>query len=256
MFKTPQEIQHMRDSANILSKVHGAIAANIHPGISERALNDLAEKAIAAHGAQPSFKGFNNFPAAICTSVNDKVVHGVPSSYILQQGDIISIDCGVYYRGFHADCAFTHIVGTITKESLHLLAVTKKALYVGIEAFKNGNTLGDVGHAIQSHVKNNGLYVIENYSGHGIGRRLHEPPLVHNVGTPGKGTIIREGMVVAIEPIVAIGTPVAYEAKKWHVHTKGKQLACHFEHTVAIVNGKTEVLTTFDYINNAKKLYE
>lgn len=256
IIKTPRQIATMRQSAHILSKVHGHIADAIKPGVSKIAINDVAEEAIYAYGGKPSFKGYQGFPAATCICVNDEVVHVIPDGYVLQEGDIVTVDCGVLYDGFHSDSAFTHRVGKVAKELLDLLSVTKAAMYKGVEALQVGNRIGDVGHAIQTHVEKHGYAVVRDYVGHGIGRQLHEDPVVPNYGKPGDGVPVHEGMVVAIEPMVNMGSHEVYEDGEWNVLTIDGKPSCCFENTVAVVEGKPVLLTNFDYIEKRKNYDE
>ena len=246
--KTSKEIAHMRESAEILNKAHGEMAKMIAPGVTTLALDECAEKYIRAAGGQPAFKGYTGFPATICASINHEILHGIPSERALKEGDILSIDCGVLYNGFYSDAAYTYAVGNVPKEWLNLLAITEKALYSGIAAAKVGNRIGDISYAVYQCVEPTGYSIVRNYGGHGIGKNLHEGPDVPNIGCPGRGYRIQEGLVIAIEPLVNLGGDEVVEGSDGCVTTKDKKVAAHFEHTVAIVNGKPEVLTTFQYI--------
>lgn len=253
-YKTEEDIEKIRESGEILSRAHGLIASLIKPGIQTKALDKEAESFILDHGGKPSFKGFNGFPYSLCISVNENVVHGFPSEYELQEGDIISIDGGVYYKGFHSDCAFTYPVGEVKEETLKLLKVTKESLYIGIEKAVLGNRIGDIGFAVQQHVESFGYTVVRELVGHGLGKNLHEAPEVPNYGKRGHGTLIKNGLVIAIEPMVNLGVRnVVQEADGWTIRTADKKPSAHYEHTVAIINGKTEVLTTHKYIEEVFK---
>ncbi|PVY43904.1 type I methionyl aminopeptidase [Pontibacter virosus] len=253
-YKTEEEIELIRQSAFILSKAHGEIALLIKAGVSTLTLDKRAEEFIKDHGAVPSFKNYNGFPFSLCISVNSTVVHGMPSNYVLNDGDVISVDCGVYYNGFHSDCAYTHAVGNVTEEVAQLLEVTKESLYKGIEKAVVGNRLGDVSHAIQSHAETAKYGVVRELVGHGIGRNLHEAPEVPNYGKRGQGLKLQNGLVLAIEPMVNLGTRyIIQEEDGWTIRTRDNKPSAHFEHTVVIRNNKAEVLTTFDYIDKAKQ---
>jgi methionyl aminopeptidase len=252
--KSEEEISIMRESAAILSKTLGVVAQAIEPGIETKMLDKLAEEFIGDQGAKPSFKGYSHFPASICVSVNDQVVHGIPGKYKLQEGDIVSIDCGVYYQGFHSDSAFTFPVGAVTSEASKLLVVTQEALYKGIGQAIAGNRVGDISVAIQDHVHEQGYTVVKELVGHGIGRNLHESPQVPNYGKRGSGMKLKAGMVLAIEPMVNLGAAMVGEEKDgWTIRTLDHQLSAHFEHTVVVREGKAEVLTTYQYIEEALK---
>jgi len=247
-YKTKEEIELIRQSGAILSKLHGELAKILKVGIKTSFLDKFAEEYIRDNGGTPSFKGYNDFPNSLCISVNDAVVHGLPSNYELKDGDIISIDCGVFYKGFHSDSAYTHPMGEVKPEIAELLKITKESLYLGIAQVKQGNRLGDTGSAIQKHVEKHGFTVVRELVGHGIGRALHEEPQVPNYGKKGNGVIFREGLVLAIEPMVNLGSRHVEQVQDGTVRTIDKKPSAHFEHTVAIVGGKCEVLTTFDYI--------
>ncbi len=253
-YKTSEEIQRIRESADILSRAHGLIASLVKPGVATKVLDAKAEEFILDHGGKPSFKGFNGFEYALCISVNENVVHGFPGDYELRDGDIISVDCGVFYNGFHSDCAYTYPVGNVAPDVLKLLKVTKESLYLGIDKALAGNRLGDVGFAIQDHVEAEGFTVVRELVGHGLGRNLHESPEVPNYGKRGKGPKIKNGLVIAIEPMVNLGVRnIVQEADGWTIRTADRMPSAHFEHTVAIVDGKPEIITTHKYIEEVFK---
>ncbi len=256
VYKTKEEIEIMRESAQILGRAHGEVAKMIAPGIKTIDLDKRAEEFIRDNGGIPSFKGYNGtFPGSLCISVNEQVVHGFPSEYRLQEGDIISVDCGVYYKGFHSDSAYTYAVGEVSEEVKKLLKITKDSLYKGIEKAVLGNRIGDISHAIQSFVEEHSFSVIRELVGHGLGRSLHESPEVPNFGRRGQGPKLKEGMVIAIEPMVNLGKKsVLQEPDGWTIRTSDRKPSAHFEHTVAINNGTCDVLTTFKYIEENYKL--
>lgn len=248
-YKTEEEIELIRESAQILGKAHGEVAKHVKPGIKTKDLDKIAEEFISDHGASASFKGYNGFPATLCISVNEVVVHGFPSEYELKDGDIISIDCGVFYKGFHSDSAYTYPVGEISPETLSLLKATKESLYKGIEEARFGNRIGDVAFAIQKYVEDRGYTVVRELVGHGLGRNLHEGPEVPNYGKRGRGPKLNEGLVIAIEPMVNLGVRnIVQESDGWTIRTRDRQPSAHYEHTVAIFSDRTEVLTTHKYI--------
>jgi methionyl aminopeptidase len=248
-YKSEEEIQIIKESADILGRAHGEVAKHIKPGIRTLQLDKIAEEFIRDHKASPSFKGYNGFPFSLCISVNEAVVHGFPSDYELRDGDVVSIDCGVYFDGFHSDSAYTYAVGNVSKEVKDLLDATRESLYLGIEEARFGNRIGDIGFAIQQFVEKKGYTVVRELVGHGLGRDLHESPEVPNFGRRGNGPKLKEGVVIAIEPMVNLGTrAVVQEADGWTIRTKDRQPSAHFEHTVAIFRDKTEILTTHKYI--------
>jgi len=251
--KREEEIALIKEGAEILSKAHGRVAQAVKPGVTTQELDALAETFIRDSGGMPSFKGYKKFPAVLCTSVNDYVVHGIPSDYVLQEGDVVSVDCGVYYKGFHSDAAFTYPVGVVSSEVMRLLQVTKSALYCGIEEAKVGNRIGDVGYAIQHYAQDRGYSVVRELVGHGVGKKLHEEPQVPNYGKRGHGTQLREGMVLAIEPMINLGRHQIVQEKGGQFRTLDRKAAAHFEHTVAVLAGKTEILTTYKYIEEVFK---
>jgi methionyl aminopeptidase len=247
--KTEEEINLIKESAQVLGKAHAEVAQWVKPGITTKKLDIIAEDYIRSYGGIPSFKGFNNFPASLCMSVNEVVVHGIPGNYELKDGDIVSIDCGVKLNGFHSDSAYTYPVGEVSKEVMDLLTATKKSLYKGIEQAVDGLRIGDIGYAVQHYCEERGYTVVRELVGHGVGRELHESPEVPNYGKRGKGLRLKEGMVLAIEPMINLGTKsVMQEKDGWTIRTTDRKYSAHFEHTVVVRKGKAEILTTFDYI--------
>ncbi|MBA9079525.1 type I methionyl aminopeptidase [Rufibacter quisquiliarum] len=252
IYKTEEEIELIKQSANILSKVHGEIAKHVVEGVTTLKLDAVAEEFIRDNGGSPSFKGYNGFKHSLCISLNSAVVHGIPGNYSLQSGDVVSIDCGVFFQGFHSDSAYTHAVGEVSPEVRDLLLHTKESLYKGIEWAVAGARIGDIGYAVQSHVEQFGYGVVRELVGHGLGRNLHESPEVPNYGKRGQGMKLQEGLVLAIEPMVNLGSRhVVQEEDGWTIRTRDKKPSAHFEHTVVVRKGKAEILTTFDYIDNA-----
>lgn len=248
-YKSREEVELIKESALILGKAHGEVAKLVKPGVKTIELDKVAEEFIRDSGGVPSFKNYNGFPSSLCISLNENVVHGFPGEYELKEGDIISVDCGVYYKGFHSDSAYTYPVGKVSDEIMQLLRVTKESLYKGIEMAVYGNRIGDLAYAIQNHVENYGYGVVRELVGHGIGRDLHESPEVPNYGKRGRGTKLKEGLVIAIEPMVNLGTKaVVQEADGWTIRTADKKPSAHYEHTVAIFEEGTEVLTTHRFI--------
>ena len=247
--KTNEEIQLIKESAQILGKAHGEVARLIKPGVKTSKLDKVAEEYIRDSGGVPSFKNYNGFPATLCISVNEVVVHGFPGNYELKETDIITVDGGVYFKGFHSDSAYTYPLEGVDKETLLLLERTYDSLFKGIEKARAGNRMGDVSHAIQSYVESFGYGVVRELVGHGIGKNLHEDPEVPNFGKQGKGVKLVPGMVFAIEPMINRGTKnVIQENDGWTIRTADKKPSAHFEHTVAVLEEKTEVLTTHQYI--------
>lgn len=246
--KTPSEIDKMRASCRMVGELLDSLADIIRPGVSTLELDHFATDFISSRGGTPSFKGYSvpglkPFPAAICASVNSGIVHGLPSNkVILQEGDIIGIDVGVYYNGYHGDGARTYAVGNIPSEASRLMNVTSKALALGIAKAVEGNRVGDISHAIGSFVSQNGYFVADNLTGHGIGRSLHEEPQVPNSGNPGRGPRLQKGMTIAIEPMVNIGTNRVLE-KGWEFFAADGSLSAHFEHTILVTDSEPEILT-------------
>ncbi len=245
VLKSPREIELMREAGKIVALTLAVLADKAKEGISTAQLEEWAEEIIRKNKAIPSFKGYRGYPASICVSVNEEVVHGIPSpKRILKEGDIVSIDVGVIYKGYHGDAAITVGIGKITEEAKKLVEVAKGALEAAISVAKAGNHLGDISWAIQSFAEGHGFNVVREYTGHGIGRYMHEDPQVPNVGKPGKGVLLRPGMTLALEPMVVAGSwEVEVLPDGWTVVTKDKSLAAHFEHTIAITDGDAEILT-------------
>lgn len=247
--KTRDEIELIRESAEILGRAHGEVARLIKPGVKTIELDRVAETFIRDKGGSPSFKNYNGFPCSLCISVNDIVVHGFPGSYELKEGDIITIDGGVFYKGYHSDSAYTYPLEGVAPETLLLLQRTLESLYLGIGQAKAGQRMGDISFAVQSYVEQFGYGVVRELVGHGIGKSLHEDPEVPNYGKRGKGTKLTEGMVIAIEPMINLGTrKVVQEADGWTIRTADHRPSAHFEHTVAIGKDEAEILTTHKYI--------
>jgi methionyl aminopeptidase len=250
--KSSEEIELMRESALIVSKTLGMLAGEVKPGITSLALDTLAETFIRDHGAIPGFKGLYDFPNTLCMSPNAQVVHGIPNNKPLEEGDIISIDCGALKNGFYGDHAYTFAVGEIDPATEKLLKITKESLYVGIDAFRKGNRTGDVGYAIQHYTEAHGYGVVRELVGHGLGRKMHEDPEMPNYGRRGQGKQFVEGMVVAIEPMINQGTHRIKQLKDgWTILTADGLPSAHFEHNVALVNGQPQLLSTFKYIYDA-----
>lgn len=242
----------MRESALIVSKTLGMLASEIRPGVTSLQLDTMAETFIRDHGAEPGFLGMYDFPNSLNMSPNAQVVHGIPNDEPLKDGDIISVDCGSFKNGYYGDHAYTFEVGEVAEETKKLLRVTKEALYIGIREFKEGNRVGDVAYAIQNHCESHGYGVVRELVGHGLGQKLHESPEMPNYGRRGRGKKFIEGMVVAIEPMINMGTRRIKQLKDgWTILTADGKPSAHFEHDVAIVDGKPELLSTFQYIYDA-----
>jgi methionyl aminopeptidase len=250
--KTAEEIELIRESALIVSKTLGMLAKEVQPGVTTLHLDSLAETFIRDHGAIPGFLGLYDFPNTLCVSPNEQVVHGIPNDTPLKEGDIISIDCGALKNDFYGDHAYTFPVGEIAAETQKLLEVTKASLYEGIKAFKKNNRVGDVGYAIQNYCESYGYGVVRELVGHGLGRVMHEEPEMPNYGKRGRGKKFADGMVVAIEPMINMGTQhIKHHSDGWTITTRDSKPSAHFEHNIAMVDGKPELLSTFTYINEA-----
>lgn len=248
--KTDEEIEFMRAANQLVGRTLAEVAKIIAPGVSTKTLDKRAEEFIRDHGATPAFLGYQGFPGSMCISVNDQVVHGIPShKTILQEGDIVTLDCGTKLAGFTGDSAYTFAVGEISEEVHKLLKTTKESLYVGIEQAVAGNRTGDIGYAVQRYCEARGYHVVRELTGHGIGVNLHESPEVPNYGKRGTGTELRNGMCICIEPMINIGSKnVVQERDGWTIRTKTRKPSAHFEHCVAIRDGKADILSSFDFI--------
>jgi len=261
--KTEDEIELMRQANQLVGKTLGELAKHIKPGVTTLQLDKIADEYIRDYGAIPTFKGFPNpyggpFPASICTSVNEIVVHGVPNAEtILKDGDIISIDCGTLLNGFCGDSCYTFCVGEVSAEVKKLLRVTKDSLYLGIEQAVAGHHLGDISSAVQEHCESNGYGVVRELTGHGIGREMHEDPPVPNFGRRGNGTMLKESMCIAIEPMITMGKrDIGLMPDRWSIRTRDGKPAAHFEHTIAVRKGKAEILSSFEEVERIEgKLY-
>lgn len=256
VLKTEEEIELMRAANLLVGDTLAELGRNIRPGVSTAQLDYIAEEYIRDNGAEPTFKGFPNpyggpFPASICTSVNNQVVHGVPNQRELRDGDIVSIDCGVLLNGYNGDSCYTFCVGEVSEKVRAFLNTVKESLYKGIEAALPGRHIGDIGFAVQSHCERCGYGVVREFVGHGIGREMHEDPMVPNYGRKGDGVELRNGLCIAIEPMITMGgREIFMMPDRWTVCTKDGSLAAHYEHTIAIHNGKADILSSFDKIEN------
>jgi methionyl aminopeptidase len=244
IIKSNKEIEYMREAGKIVAYVHEVLRDAIKPGVTTKELDEIAEREILKHKALPAFKGYHGFPASICASVNEEVVHGIPGVKTLKDGDIISIDIGTIYNGYYGDAAKTHPVGQVSEEALRLIEVTRQSFYEGLRFCMEGNRLSDVSHAVQTYVEGQGFSVVRDFVGHGIGQSMHEDPQIPNFGLPGKGPRLGEGMVLAIEPMVNMGT---YKVKtlldNWTVVTLDGKMSAHYEHTIAITKDEPMILT-------------
>lgn len=252
--KTEDEIELMREANLLVGRTLAEVGKAIKPGVTTKELDKIADEFIRDHGAIPTFKGFPNpygpeFPASICTSVNEQVVHGVPSDEPLKDGDIVSIDCGTLLNGYNGDSCYTFMVGEVKEEVRELLRITKESLYKAIDIACTGKRIGDIGYTVQQHCESHGYGVVREFVGHGIGKEMHEDPAVPNYGKRGNGKQILNGLCIAIEPMIAMGTPKVYlMPDKWTVITQDRKPAAHFEHTIAIHHGKADILSSFDEI--------
>ncbi|MES5860263.1 type I methionyl aminopeptidase [Bacillus cereus group sp. RP29] len=243
--KTPREIEIMREAGRIVALTHQELKQHITPGITTKELDQIAEKTIQKYGATPSFKGYNGFPGSICAFVNEELVHGIPGKRKLKEGDIISIDIGAKYNGYHGDSAWTYPVGNISESVQKLLDVTEKSLYLGLEQVKPGERLSNISHAVQTHAEENGFSIVREYVGHGIGQDLHEDPQIPHYGPPNRGPRLKPGMVICVEPMVNQGRRyVKTLSDDWTVVTVDGKWCAHFEHTIALTEAGYEILTT------------
>lgn len=252
IYKTPEEIEIMREAALIVSRTLGKVAEVIGEGVTPKFLDEMAEAYILSQGAKPGFKGLYGCPSTLLISVNDMVVHGLPTDRPFENGDIVSVDCGSFYKGYYGDHAYTFEIGEVDPEIKKLLQVTKECLQIGIEQTRVGNRIGDIGFHIQQHAEKHGYGVVRDLVGHGLGKTLHEEPQVPNYGRRGQGKKIQEGLTIAIEPMINMGTDAVVTADdNWTIYTADNKPSAHFEHNVAVVNGLPEVLSTFRYIEEA-----
>lgn len=252
--KTEDEIELMREANLLVGRTLAEVAKAVKPGVTTRQLDKIADEYIRDNGAVPTFLGFPNpyggpFPASICTSVNEQVVHGVPNDEPLKDGDIVSVDCGTLLNGYNGDSCYTFCVGEVSEEVKTLLRITKESLYKGIESAMAGKRIGDIGYSIQQHCESHGYGIVREFVGHGIGKEMHEEPPIPNYGRRGNGTMIKNGMCLAIEPMITMGDPKIYMLPdKWTIITRDRKPAAHFEHTIAIHHGKPDILSSFDEI--------
>jgi len=249
IYKTDEEIALLKLSNMLVARTHGELAKHIKPGVSTLELDRIAEQFIRDNGGIPGFLDYAGFPNTLCISINEGVVHGIPSKRVLVDGDIVSVDCGVLMNGFYGDSAYTFTVGEVEKKVVDLLRVTKESLYLGIENAVAGKRIGDIGYAIQNHVESFGYSVVREMVGHGVGRDLHEKPEVPNYGRRGRGMLMREGLVIAIEPMINLGLKeIVQENDGWTIRTSDRLPSAHFEHTVAVRKGKAEILSSFEFV--------
>ena len=248
-YKTEEEIDLIRNSSLLVAKTHAEIAGLIKPGVTTLALDKIAEEFIRDNGGVPAFKGYGGFPNTLCMSPNDQVVHGIPNDRVIEDGEILSVDCGVVMNGYFGDSAFTYEVGEVDAETKQLLKVTKESLYKGIEMAVSGNRIGDIGYAVQKHAESFGYGVVRELVGHGVGKNLHESPEVPNYGRRGRGAKLQEGLVIAIEPMINMGTrKIMQHNDGWTITTIDNKPSAHFEHTIVVRKGKAEILSSFKEI--------
>ena len=252
LLKTKEEIELIRDSARLVGKALAEVGRHICPGVTTAYLDKIGEQFIRDNGGIPLCKGYEGFPAALCISVNDVVVHGIPGDLFIKEGDNVSVDCVIELNGYVGDSAYTFAVGEVSPEMQRLMKVTKEALYLGLEKCKEGNRVGDISHAVQMHCEKNGYSVVRELCGHGVGFKMHESPNVPNYGVPGTGPLLKEGMVIAVEPMVCMGSKnVKFSSEDgWTCRTKDGKPAAHYEHTVAIGKKGPEILSSFDFIES------
>lgn len=247
--KTREAVEIIRECNLLVSRTLAEIAKYIEPGVTTLELDRIAEEYIRDHGAIPGFKGYHGFPNTLCTSVNSQVVHGIPSSFVLKEGDIVSIDCGVKMKGYYGDTAYTYAVGNLSPEVAELLRVTHESLFKGIEHAVTGNRLGDIGYAVQRHSEAAGYSVVREMVGHGLGENLHEEPEVPNYGRKGRGSLLKSGMVLCIEPMINLGgKAIVQEPDGWTIRTRDNKPSAHYELAVVVEKGKADILSTFEYI--------
>lgn len=253
--KTKEEIELLRESNMLVARTHGEVARLIEPGVTTLKLDKIAEEFIRDNGGVPAFLDYQGFPNSLCTSVNDQVVHGIPNNAPLKEGDIISVDCGVLLNGYYGDSAYTFCVGNVDEEIKKLLDVTKTSLYKGIDQAVEGKRIGDIGYAVQSYAEQFGFSVVREMVGHGVGKNLHESPEVPNYGRRGNGVRLKEGMVIAIEPMINFGKRhIIQEADGWTIRTKDRKVSAHFEHTVAVGKNEADILSSFKFVEEVLHL--
>ena len=253
ILKTDEEIELLREANLVVARTLGEVARWVAPGITTRRLNQIADEYIRSQGCVPGFLGLYGFPGSVCISVNENIVHGIPSNYALEEGDIVSVDCGaVTPAGYNGDSTYTFCVGEVSEEVKQLLRTTKEALYLGIEKAVPGNRIGDIGYTIQTYCEKRGYGVVREFVGHGVGKKLHEDPEVPNYGRRGTGPLIKNGMTIAIEPMINMGSKnIFQEADGWTCRTKDRKPSAHFEHSIAVHPGKPDILSSFDYVKEA-----
>jgi methionyl aminopeptidase len=249
--KTSEEIEKLRNSNQLVSKTLAEVAKFIYPGVTTERIDKIAEEFIRDNKAIPGFLGYNGYPKTLCTSVNEQVVHGIPSSYVLKEGDLLSIDCGVILENYYGDTAYSFQVGEVNKETRELMKVTKESLFLGVNQAVEGKRTGDIGFAIQSYCEKAGFSVVREMVGHGLGKQLHEEPEVPNYGNRGEGTRLQKGMVICIEPMINMGKrQIVQDADGWTIRTKDRMPSAHFELAVVVDKGKPDILSTFSYIED------
>ena len=247
--KTEEQIELLREANLVVARTLGEVAKWVKPGVTTRKLDQIAEEYIRSQGAVPGFLGLYGFPNTLCVSVNENVVHGIPSNYALEEGDIVSVDCGAIKEGYNGDSTYTFCVGEVAPEVMALLKTTKESLYVGIEKAVEGNRIGDISYAIQEYCETRGYSVVRELTGHGVGKKCHEDPEVPNYGRKGTGPLIKNGLVIAIEPMINMGSKnVVFERDGWTCRTRDRKPSAHFEHTIAVHNGKPDILSSFAYV--------
>jgi len=254
VFKNQEEIEIIRRNNLLVSKTLAEVAQLIKPGVTTLELDKRADEFIRDHGAVPGFLGYGGFPNTLCTSVNDQVVHGIPSDYVLKDGDIVSVDCGTYMDGFYGDSAYTFPVGNVSDEVMQLLRTTKESLLLGVEQAIEGNRVGDIGYAVQMHAEKAGYSVVREMVGHGLGKDMHEAPEVPNYGKRGRGVKLKKGLVLCIEPMINMGTKyIKQDADGWTIRTLDGKPSAHYELAIAVDKGKADILTTYEYIEKILK---
>ena len=254
VYKTEEEIEIIRRNNQLVSRTLAEVAKLIKPGVTTLELDKIAEEFIRDNGAIPGFLGYGGFPNTLCTSVNDQVVHGIPSDYVLKDGDIVSVDCGTYMEGFYGDTAYTFPVGEVSVEVMNLLRTTKESLFKGIENAIEGKRIGDIGNAVQVHAEKSGYSVVREMVGHGLGKNMHEAPEVPNYGRKGRGVMIKKGLVLCIEPMINMGSKyIKQDNDGWTIRTTDGKLSAHYELALAVDKGKADILSTFKYIEEIIK---